>query len=83
MSVFKSFNEVVSLCYGTELHPKFQCKIAIFAKGYIKLGITVTPKVHTVKFHVAEFCLNMDWGICPLSEQAGENVSKKIGRGIK
>ena len=54
-----SFNKVVSSCYGTELHPEFQCKIAIFSKDYMKLSITVTPKVHAVMFYVAEFCLIM------------------------
>ena len=56
---FKSFNEVVSSCYGTELHPECQWNIVIFAKDYMKLSITVTPKVHAVMFHVAGFCLMM------------------------
>ena len=31
----------------------------------MKLGITVTPKVHAVIFHAAKFCLVMGWGFGP------------------
>ena len=72
VSAFNSFDEVVSSCYGTELHPEFQCKI--FTKDYIKLGITVTPKVHAVIIHVAEFILMIDRELGPWSEQTVENV---------
>ena len=74
------------MCYGTELHPEFQCKIAIFGKDYMKLGITVTPKVHGVMFHVAEFCLMIGWGLGPWSEQTGESVHhdfKEMWQGCK
>ena len=57
VSVLKSFNEVLSSYYGTELHPEFQCNVAIFGNGYFKLSITVESKVDAVMFHVAEFCL--------------------------
>ena len=57
VSVLKSFNEVLSSYYGTELHPQFQCNVAIFGNGYFKLSITVESKVDAVMFHVAEFCL--------------------------
>ena len=56
INAFKSFNQVVSLCYGSELHPEFEDKIAIFAKDYMKLFLSVTPKIPTVIFHVIEFC---------------------------
>ena len=74
VSASKSFNEVVSSCYGTELHSDFQHKIAIFARDYMKLGITVTPKVHAVMFDIAEFCSMTGWGLGPWSEQTGESV---------
>ena len=56
INTFKSFNEVVSSCYGAELHPEFKDKIAAFKKHFINLGISITPKVHTVMFHIADFC---------------------------
>ena len=74
ISAFKSFNQIVSSCYGTEFHSDFQHKIVIFARDYIKLGITVTPKVHVVMFHIAEFCLMTVWGLGPWSEQTGPSV---------
>ena len=55
ITAFNSFNAVVDACYGKELHPDFERRIAVFALDYLKLGITVTPKVHAVIFHVAEF----------------------------
>ena len=48
VGAFKSFKEVVLSCYGAELHSHFQYKIVIFTRDYMKLGITVTPKVHAV-----------------------------------
>ena len=74
ISAFRSFDSVVEACYGKKLHPGFQKKIAVFAMDYLKLGISVTPKVHAVLFHVAEFCLLTGQGLCPWSEQAGESV---------
>ena len=74
VSAFKSFNEVVSSCYGTELLPGFQCKIATFTRDYMKLGISVTPEVHAVIFHIAEFCEMTGQGLGPWSEQTGESI---------
>ena len=39
INAFKSLNKAVSSCYGSELHPEFQDKVATFAKDYMKLGI--------------------------------------------
>ena len=43
INAFKLFNEVVSLYYGSE--PEFEDKVATFVKDYLKLGISVTPKI--------------------------------------
>ena len=77
MSALKSFSEVVSLYYGTVLHPEFRSKIAIFARYYMKLGITLTSKEHAVMF----LCCWVLFG-----EQIGDSVkhgNTKHGRGIK
>ena len=63
MSAFKSFNDIVSWCYGTELHTEFQCKVAIFAKDYLKLGTTVTPIVHAAMVHLTDLCLMVNQGL--------------------
>ena len=74
ITAFRSFNAVVEACYGKNLLPDFQRRIAVFTMDYLKLGISVTPKVHAVFFHVAEFCLLTGQGLGPWSEQAGESV---------
>ena len=40
----------------------------------MKMVITVTPKVHAVMFHIAEFCLMTGQGLYPWSEQTGKSV---------
>ena len=74
INAFKLFNQVVSSCYGSELHPEFEYKIATFAKCYMKLVISVIPKIHTVIFHIIEFCKITGRGPGPWSEQTGESV---------
>ena len=74
ITAFRSFDVVVEACYGKDLNPDFQRRIVAFAMDYLKLGISVTPKVHAVFFHVAEFCLLTGKGLGPWSEQAGESV---------
>lgn len=74
INAFKSFNAVVEACFGKDLHPDFQRRITTFAVDYMKLKISVTPKVHAVFFHVAEFCLMTGQGLSPWGEQAGESV---------
>ena len=73
INAYKSFNQVVSACYGNELHPEFKDKIATSVKDYMKLGIPATPKKHTAKFHITEFCKITGRGLSPWSEQTGEN----------
>ena len=71
---FKSFNEVVSSCYGEDLKADYLRKIKIFSNDYMKLNISVTPKIHAVMYHIAEFCQMTGRGLGPWSEQAGESV---------
>ena len=74
INAFKLFDQVVSWCYESKLHPEFQDEIATFAKDYMKLGISATPKIHTVIFHIIELCKIAGWGLGPWSEQTGESV---------
>ena len=48
--------------------------MATFTQDYMKLGISVTSKVHAVIFHIAEFCEMTGRGLGPWSEQTGESV---------
>ena len=74
VNAFKSFNDVVSACYGSNLDADYLQKISIFAADYFRLGISVTPKVHAVIYHIPEFCELMGRGLGPWSEQTGESV---------
>ena len=74
VTAFKSFNDVVSACYGSELGVDYLQKITIFAADYFRLGISVTPKVHTVIYHIPEFCELTGRGLGPWSEQTGESL---------
>ena len=40
----------------------------------MKLGITVTSKVHAVMLHIAKFCLMTGWGLGPWNKQTGKSV---------
>ena len=42
----------------------------------MKLGVTVTPKVHAIMFHVAEFYLMMGRKLGPWSEQTEESIHR-------
>ena len=57
VTTLKLFDEVVSSCYGFELARDFLKKIVAFKTAYLKLPISVTPKVHAVFYHIPEFCL--------------------------
>lgn len=52
----KSFNEVVSFCYGRDLNEDYKDKISKIKNDYMQLEISVIPKVHAVFFHIQEFC---------------------------
>ena len=43
-------------------------------KDFINLGISITPKVHAVMFHIANFCAITGRGLGPWHEQSGESV---------
>ena len=74
ITTFKSFNAVVAACYGSELDADYLQKIQIFAADYHRLGVSVTPKIHAVIYHISEFCELTGRGLGPWSEQAGESV---------
>ena len=74
VDAFRCFNQVVSACYGDQLSPDFMEKIQEFAKSYMKLKISVTPKLHAVDYHVGVFCLLTSRGLGSWSEQTGELI---------
>ena len=74
VNTFSFFNDVVSSCYGLELHPTYKANIAKFKKEFLKLKISITPKIHAVFYHVEEFCALKGMGLGPWSEQTSESL---------
>jgi hypothetical protein len=72
--VFQDFRAVVKSCFGQDLDPNFGFYIDSFKQSYLSLNISVTPKVHAVFFHIAEFCNKTQQGLGFFSEQAMESV---------
>ena len=72
------FNDVVSSCYGFELHPSYKSNISNFKREFLKLNISVTPKVHAVFHHVEEFCMLKGMGLGPWSEQTSESLHHEL-----
>lgn len=68
------FAMVVKAFFGNSLDPLFQTYINNFKQSYLDLGISVTPKVHAVFYHVEEFCSKQQSGLGFYSEQAMESV---------
>ena len=66
------FKDVVTSCFGQNLDPDYESKIAQFQQSYIKLPISVTPKAHAVFFHVLQFIKTKKMGLGLFSEQATE-----------
>lgn len=71
---FRSFNTVVSSCFGQDLKASFKDDIEAFRNDYLDLEISITPKVHAVLFHITEFCMKEESGLGKFSEQASESV---------
>ena len=68
----KSIRFLKSIDCLEALSPSASC--TAFAKDFMKLGISVTPTIHTVIFHMIEFSKIMGQGLGPWSEQIGETV---------
>ena len=78
VATFDKFNEVVRSCYGSELLYNYDVTISEFKDEFMKLDISVTPKVHAVFFHIEEFCSLTKMGLGPWSEQASESVHQEF-----
>ena len=79
LDALRAFNEVVAACFKVTLQPDFQAKIKAFEACYLKLDLSVTPKVHAVCVHVPQFLQRNGEGKKGLgywSEQASESVHR-------
>ena len=80
VAAFRSFNDVVAACYGYNLASDYKQKIRKFRFDYMKLGISVTPKIHAVFFHIEEFCDFSGTGLGAFSEQTAESLHQEFSK---
>ena len=50
IQAFRSFDQVVSKCFGVSLKEGYKEAIEDFKTAYMNLGITVTPKVYCFRY---------------------------------
>ena len=74
VSAFWSFNDVVEACFGAKLADDYIMKIHKFRRDYSKLGFSITPKIHTVFFHIEDFCEYSGMALGAFSEQTAESL---------
>ena len=76
---FEAADEVKTACFGQVVMPNYQDKIKSFRIAYMKLGITVTPKVHALLVHVHQFLESKKGqGLGVWSDQASESVHQNF-----
>ncbi len=78
IETLRNFRDVVNACFGSALQRDFKEKIEKFRTSYLFLPITVTPKVHAVFYHVAEFVEKHQTSLGIFSEQATEALHSKF-----
>jgi hypothetical protein len=66
-------------CYSYNLSPTYKVEIEAFRTAYLRLGISVTPKIHIIFVHLSQFIEETSIaadgkrsGLGLYSEQAGE-----------
>lgn len=74
IDVLQTFKIVVNDCFSFHLKSTFKESINNFKSSYLTCGLSVTPKVHAVFYHVAEFCDMRGTGLGFWGEQAMESV---------
>lgn len=55
LDAFTAFIMVRKTCFRMTFSPDFPIHIKSFAEAFLKLGLSVTPKVHAVFVHVTQF----------------------------
>ena len=74
VAAFRSFNDVVVGCFGQCLRDDYKDRISTFRENFEVLRLRPTPKIHSIFFHVSEFCDLKQSGLGTWSEQAFESV---------
>ena len=63
ITAFKCLNDTISACFSTDLRYNFNEIIDKFRISFLDLGISVTPKIHGIFYHVSEFCSSACTGL--------------------
>lgn len=71
---FQKLKMVVDSCFSMTLQADYVKHINLFKESYEALGISVTPKIHAIFFHVTEFCSKTGKGLGFYSEQVIESL---------
>ena len=69
---FEALNSIVEACFGQQLLPNYEQKIATFREKYLSLGGSVTSKAHILFDYVAEFIKFSGKSLSIFSEQTAE-----------
>ena len=78
VKAFKDFKKVVRACFGILKAEDFKESLSKFKSSYMTLGISITPKVHAVFYHIEEFLENKRFGLGIYSEQSTESLHSKF-----
>ncbi|OAF63901.1 hypothetical protein A3Q56_08396 [Intoshia linei] len=68
------FNAIVNSCFGKTLKGNYKQVISNFKESFCKLNIIITPKLHSIFFHISDFCEENKLALGIWSEQASESV---------
>ena len=74
ITAFRSLNDVMEACYGSKLAPDYLTKISKFRVDYLILGISITPKIHAVFYHIEDFCEYSGMALGAFTEQTTESL---------
>lgn len=76
LKVFRSLDQVVHSCFSSSLGANFDELIHRYRDDYISLGISVTPKIHAIFYHVSQFCHLKKEGLGKYCDQSSESVHR-------
>lgn len=74
VKAFRTFNIVVSACFGMDLDPNYVQYIDAFRQCYHDTGVRITPKIHVIFQHIEDFCTPRKQRLGFWNEQASEAV---------
>ena len=74
VDTLRKFAIVVDDCFSIELGLNYEQHIEDFKQSYESLGASITPKVHIIFHHVAQFCNIQKKGLGFFAEQSTESV---------